>query len=331
MRYRKLGTTDIEVSVVAMGCWAIVGDFTWGPQDEADSIATIHAALDSGITLLDTAESYGDGYSEVLLGKALAGRRQEAVIASKVSGNRHDLQGIRQACDESLGRLKTDYIDLYQLHWPNWDIPFAETMGALAKLKEEGKVRAVGVCNFGPRDLTDVLATGHVETNQLSYSLLWRAIEWEIQPLCVQNGVGILTYSPLLQGLLTGKFATAADVPDSRARTRHFSSARPHGRHGEPGQEAATFAALDRIRGVCERLGLPMAEVALAWLLAQPGVTSVLAGARHPGQIAENVKAADLELPAEALAALSTATEPLKVALGTNPDMWQTKEKSRIR
>lgn len=331
MRYRKLGTTGIEVSVVAMGCWAIVGDFNWGPQDEADSIATIHAALDAGINLLDTAEMYGNGYSEELLGKALVGRRHQAVIASKVSNTRHDLKGLRQACEESLARLKTDYIDLYQLHWPNWNVPFAETMGAMAKLKDEGKVRAVGVCNFGPRDLTDVLAAGHVETNQLSYNLLWRAIEWEIQPLCVKHGVGILPYSPLMQGLLTGKFATAADVPDPRARTRHFSGTRPHARHGEAGQEAATFAAIDRIREISAGLGLPMAEVTLAWLLAQPAVTSVLAGARHPGQIAENVKAAEVVLPADALAALSAATEPLKETFGTNPDMWQPKEKSRIR
>ncbi len=331
MKYRKLGTTGIEVSVVAMGCWAITGDFNWGPQDEADSIATIHAALDAGINLLDTAESYGNGYSEELLGKALAGRRHEAIIASKVSGNRHDAQGLRQACEESLGRLKTDYIDLYQLHWPNWNVPFAETMGALEQLKQEGKVRAAGVCNFGRRDLTDVLATGKVETNQLCYSLLWRAIEWEIQPLCVENEVGILAYSPLLQGLLTGKFATAADVPDERARTRHFSGTRPHARHGEAGHEEATFAAIDRIRDISDGLGLPMAQVALAWLLAQPGVTSVLAGARHPDQIAENVQAAEVELPADALAALSAATEPLKVALGDNPDMWQPKERSRIR
>ena len=331
MKYRKLGTTDIEVSVVAMGCWAIAGDQTWGPQDEADSIATIHAALDVGINFFDTAEVYGDGYSEQVVGKALKSRRAEAIIASKVTSSRLRPADLRQACDESLRRLQTDYIDLYQIHWPNWDLPISEPMGELQKLEEEGKIRAIGVCNFGPRDFSELLATAHVETNQLPYSLLWRAIEHGIQPMCVEHNVGILPYSPLMQGLLTGKFSSAAEVTDSRARTRHFSSKRAQTRHGEEGQETETFAAIQRIRVISERVGVSMAETSLAWLLAQPAVTSVLAGARHPDQVRQNARTAEASLASDIVAELGAATDELKRPFGANPDMWVTATESRYR
>ncbi len=329
MEYRKLGETDISVSVVAMGCWAIVGDATWGPQDEADSLATIHAALDEGINFFDTAEAYGDGFSESLLGKALTRRRHEAVIASKVSGDQLAATGVRQACERSLRRLHTDYIDLYQIHWPNRTIPLQETMGALEELRTQGKVRAVGVCNFGPGDLADLLAAGRAATNQLPYSLLWRAIEYAIRQQCVDNGIGILCYSPLVQGLLTGKFAAADDVPVGRARTRHFSKDRPQTRHGEAGCETETFTALEQIRRISDTIDVPMARLALAWLLHQPGVTSVLAGARNPDQIHDNVQAAAVELPPQVVDELTAATEEVKRKLGGNPDMWSSASRFR--
>ena len=280
MKYRKLGKTDITVSAVAMGCWALAGDALWGPQDDSDSIAAVHAALDLGVNLFDTAEGYGDGYSEMVLGKALAGRRREAVIATKVSPTHLSRDGIQKACERSLRRLNTDYIDLYQIHWASREVPIAETFAALEGLRSQGKVRAIGVCNFGVRDLSDFLAVGRCETNQLPYSLLWRGIEFEIRQKCQDNEVGILCYSPLAQGLLTGKFASADDVPEGRARTRYFSKDRPLARHGEDGFEEDTFAAIDQIRRICARIDVPMAEVALAWLLHQPGVTSVRAGAK---------------------------------------------------
>jgi aryl-alcohol dehydrogenase-like predicted oxidoreductase len=329
MQYRKLGRTDISVSVVAMGCWAIVGDSTWGAQDEATSLATIHAALDASINFFDTAELYGDGYSESLLGKALAARRHEAVIASKVSAAHLAPGEVRQACERSLRRLNTDYLDLYQIHWPNAEIPLAETVGALEELRAEGKVRAIGVCNFGIGDLGDLLATGSAATNQLPYSLLWRAIEYGIQQKCVENDIGILCYSPLVQGLLTGKFASADDVPAGRARTRHFSRERPQTRHTEAGCESETFAAIDRVRQISDEVSAPMSRVALSWLLQRPGVTAVLAGARAPGQIHENVQAAALHLPPEIVDALSAATDVVKAKLGANPDMWSSESRFR--
>jgi len=329
MEYRKLGETEIKVSTVAMGCWAIAGDWVWGEQDEKDSIATIRTALDLGVNLFDTAEGYGDGYSEIVLGKALAGRRQEAVIATKVSSNHLSGEEVQKACHRSLQRLNTDYIDLYQVHWPNWDIPIAETWKAMEKLRQEGKVREIGVCNFGTQDLSNLLSVGRCATNQLTYSLLWRTIEHRLQQQCLDNDIGILCYSPLAQGLLTGKFASADDVPEGRARTRHFSKERPLTRHGEDGHEAETFATIDRIRRICAKIDVPMAEVALAWLLHQPGVTTVLAGARHPGQIEQNVRAAALDLPPEIARELTEATEALRLKLGTNLDQYQSDSRFR--
>jgi len=331
MQYTELPGTGLRVSRVAMGCWALSGDFTWGEQDEAEAVAAVHAALDAGINLFDTAEMYGDGLSEQRLGKALAGRRQQAVIASKFSPEHNAPDRLRAACHRSLQLLRTDYIDLYQIHWANRDVPLADTWGELERLRREGKVRAIGVCNFGPRDLDELLALGRPATNQLPYSLLTRAIEYEILPRCRQAGMGVLCYSPLMHGLLAGKFATADQVPPGRARTRHFSSARPHTRHGETGCEQATFEAVARIRSICERLETPMADVALAWLLHQPGVVSVLVGVRNSSQARINAAAAELRLEPEVLDELAQVTEPVKQALGPNPDMWQTQSESRFR
>ncbi|MFL7793436.1 MAG: aldo/keto reductase [Anaerolineae bacterium] len=331
MDYRKLGRTDIEVSVVAMGCWALAGGHTWGPQDEVDSIATVYAALDAGVNFFDTAEGYGDGYSEEVLGRALKDRRHEAVIATKVSRRNLAPDAVLQACERSLRRLQTDFIDLYQIHWPSREVPISETFPVLEKLRDQGKVRAIGMSNFGIGDLTDLLAIGHCQTDQLPYSLLWRAVEYEIQPKCVDENIGILCYSPLMQGLLTGKYASPDEVPDGRARTRHFSKDRPSVRHGESGCEAETFAAIERIRQASESVGESMAKVSLAWLLAQLGVNAVLAGARKPGQIRETAQAADLTLAPETIEALTEATEEVKQLLGTSPDIWGGEAESRFR
>ncbi len=329
MNYRRLGQTDISVSVVAMGCWVLAGDETWGPQSEAESTATVRAALDAGVNFFDTAEGYGAGASELVLGRALAGRRHEAVIATKASGRHLATDAIQQACEQSLRRLNTDYIDLYQVHWPSRTVPLGETLAALEDLRRQGKVRAAGVCNFGPRDLAALLSIQRPASNQLPYSLLWRAIEYEIQQRCLAAGVGILCYSPLAQGLLTGKYSSADEVPEGRARTRLFSRDRPQARHDEDGCEAEVFAAIERIRRLSAEIEASMAQVAVSWLLHQPGVTAVLAGARTPDQIQQTATAADLELSSAAVKRLSAATEAVKHALGPNPDMWQSKSRFR--
>lgn len=312
----------MQVSVVAMGCWAIVGDATWGEQDEAEALATIRAALDHGINFFDTAEGYGGGYSEQLLAKALGSRRGEAIIASKASQANLSPEAVRAACERSLTNLGTDYIDLYQIHWASREVPFADTMGALVQLRDEGKIRAIGVSNFGVGDMREMLEIGPFESNQLPYNLLWRAIEYDIQDLCADHHVSILPYSPLQQGLLTGKFASADDVPEGRARTRHFATTRPQARHGGPGAEAETFEAIRQIGEIAAALGQPIAQVALAWLLYQPGVTSVLAGARTVEQIKTNAGSASVALSPDVVQQLSAATQGLKEKMGGDPDMW---------
>jgi len=325
MRYRKLGHTDIEVSVICQGGWSIVSDdMTWGGNVLADSIAAIRASLDAGVNFFDTAEAYGDGESEEILAKALQGRRKDVVIATKVSPGHFEPRRLRAACDESLRRLRTDYIDLYQLHWPSGEIPIAETLGVMQGLQDAGKVRAIGVSNFGVSYMSDLLAAGRAESNQLAYSLLWRPIEHEVRRQCVDNNISILCYSSLCQGLLTGKFASADEVPDGRARTRLFSKDRPHSRHSEPGCEAEVFRAVEKIRGICESISEPMSRVALAWVIAQEGVASAVVGGRTAAQAGENARAAELDLSADVLAALAAATEEVKARVGANCDMWQS-------
>ncbi len=329
MLTRKLGDSNLEVPVICFGCWAIAGDNIWGPQDEQDAINAIREAIDLGMNFFDTAEGYGAGASEELLGRGLKGIRDRAIIATKASPGHHEPAALKQACEDSLRRLQTDWIDLYQLHWPSRKVPFEDTWEAMEELIEEGKVRVGGVSNWGPSDLDDILRFGHPDANQVAYSLLFRAIEYEIKPKCIEENISILCYSPLMQGLLAGKFASADDVPPSRARTRHFSGERPEARHGEPGAEEETFAAVQAIREIAEKVGAPMAQIAIAWLIAQPGVGSVIVGVRNPEQARANAAAAELSLSAEVIDRLSEVTEPLKRTLGPNADMWQSE--SRIR
>jgi myo-inositol catabolism protein IolS len=324
MKYRVLGRTNISVSTVAMGCWAFSGGWRWGHQDDADSIAAVRTALDAGINLFDTAEAYGDGHSERILGQALEGRRHEAVIATKVSPAYLSRDSLQQACERSLQRLKTDYIDLYQIHWPSRTVPLAETLEALERLRDQGKVRAIGVSNFGVQDLADLLTIGRCEANQLPYNLLCRSIEYEIVGKCVEEEISILCYIPLQQGILTGKFASPDEVSAPRARTRHFSGDRPLSRHGERGLEAEAFAAIDEIRRISQEIAEPMARVSLAWLLHRPGVTAAIVGGRTPDQVEQNAGAADLGLSPDVIDALTRATEEVKRKLGPNPDMWQS-------
>ena len=329
MQYCQLGRTDITVSTLAMGCWALAGDPVWGPQEEADSIAAVHAALDVGINFFDTAEGYTGGQTEVVLGKALSGIRHDAVIATKASGPHLSGDQLQKACEDSLRRLGTDYIDLYQIHWPNRDVPLEETVTVLEQLQKQGKVRATGVCNFGPQDLAEILEAGLIESNQLPYSLLWRSIEFEIQSACVENAVGILCYSPLAQGLLTGKFSAPNQVPEGRARIRLFSSDRPLARHGDSGCEPEVFAAIGQIREICADIGQEMTLVSLAWLWQQPGVSVVIAGARKPAQIRQSAQAVGLVLAPEIVNQLADATAPVKDCIGPNPDMWQSVSRFR--
>ncbi|MEX0881952.1 MAG: aldo/keto reductase, partial [Cyclobacteriaceae bacterium] len=198
--------SELEISRLIFGCWAIVGGFNWGPQDERDSLAAIKEAYDQGITTFDTAEAYGGGASENLLAEALGEKRKDIIIASKVGPDDFSPENIRKACERGLKNLQTDYIDLYQLHWPNPDLPLEDSLRALELLKQEGKIRAYGVSNFGTKYLEKCKLSGfNISSNQMAYNLLFRAIEFSILPKCVEDQVPVLCYSPIMQGPLTGK------------------------------------------------------------------------------------------------------------------------------
>ncbi len=330
MKYRKLGKTEIRVSTVSFGCWAIIGGFNWGHQEKKDSLDALSAAFDSGINFFDTAESYGNGYSEQLIAEALGKKRDQIIIASKASPPHFTKEKLRQACERSLRNLHTDYMDLYQLHWPNWDLPVQETLETLEQLKKEGKIRAFGVSNFGPQDLKECLETDFkICSNQMAYSLLFRAVEYEVLSLCKDNHISILCYSPIMQGLLTGKFNSIEEVPEDRQRTRHFSPSRAEARHKEEGAEKETMEAVARIRKISEDAEISMTSLSIAWLLSQPSVTTAIVGGRNASQVKENARAGDVELAPEIKERLSHATEKLKKKLGRNLDMWESS--SRIR
>jgi myo-inositol catabolism protein IolS len=329
MNYIEIRDKDIRISQMILGCWALGGGYTWGDQEEVDSVATVHTALELGINCFDTAEFYGGGRSEEVLGKALEGRRESAVIATKVWVDNMDPEGIVRACEGSLKRLRTDYIDLYLIHWPNREVATEQTLEAMLSLERSGKVRSVGVCNFGVKDLEDAFTVTRPVVDQLPYSLLFRAVEYEILEACQQHEVPVLAYSALAQGLLTGKFADPADVDDERARIRFYSKDRPGTVHEEAGYEKQVFQALSRIRSICKTAGVSMAHTAILWLLQRPGVRAVLVGARKPDQVRRNVEALDFVLPEMTVRELEEVTDPLKAAMGPNPDMWRTASRFR--
>ena len=321
MQYKALGNrSDLQVSAIALGCWPFAGGEVWGAQDDADSIAAVRAALDEGINFFDTAEGYGR--SEEVLGRGLKGRRHEATVATKVSGANLAADELISACERSLRALQTDYIDLYQIHWPNWHVPLAETVGALERLQEAGKIRAYGVCNFAERDLSEMIALGRCVTDQLPYNLAWRGIERAVLPRCRANGIGVICYSPLAQGVLTGRYANADRMPDGLARTRLYSGERPMSEHGETGHEDFLFAAVAEIGRLAEELGEPMAAVSLAWLRHQEGIVSLLVGARNAEEVRRNLPSLELTLSEDILLRLAQVTEALKQALGESLDMW---------
>lgn len=306
---------------MGIGCWAYGGGDYWGPQAQSDVTAVANAALDAGINFFDTAEGYNSGRSEEALGVALKERRHEAVIGTKVS--RPDPDTIRQHCEASLQRLQTDYIDIYMIHWPDDEIAIEESMTALTRLQEDGLIRAIGVSNFGVEQLTAALQTGtSLAVNQLCYNLLSRAIEPELLPLCRQHDVGILGYMPLLQGILTGQYKSAAEIPPVHSRFRHFRDDRPMAKHGETGAETEMFETLQSIQKVAESEQIPMSRLAIAWAMARPGITCMLVGTRNINELTENLKVMAYTPSADILESLDTLTAPLLEKMGTNADYF---------
>lgn len=322
MKSNKIG--QIEFTKLTMGCMAVADPGAWGPQDEAETIRTMHAARDIGITCFDTAPGYGNGYSEELLGKAFNGST-DVVIASKISADSLKYDDCIKSCEKSLKLLKRDHIDLLQVHWANPTVPFEETANALIKLKEQGKVREYGVCNFGMKQMTEMLKLCDIRSNQLMYNLFFRGIEFELEDALKQNGLGLLTYSSLAQGLLTGKYKRLEDVPETLRRTRHYPcSMHPSSPHGEEGCKAEVEKALAELGEFANGKGVCISEVALAWLLAKDSVTTVIAGARSVAQIEKNAKALRVSLTPEEITFLDGVSEGIKQKMGKNLDPWRS-------
>lgn len=312
MIHRKLGASGMEASAIGLGTWAI-GGWLWGGAREADSIHAIEASIDAGVNLIDTAPAYGLGLSEQMVGKAIRGKRDQVILATKCGLVWHTAEGrhffnqdsqpvhkylgaasIRHEIEESLRRLGTDYIDLYQTHWQDQTTPIAETMGALLDLKREGKIRAIGVSNASLADLDEYRRLGPVDTDQEKYSMLDRAPEETRLPYLLRDGVAFLAFSPLSLGLLTGKIGADRQFPASDMRASHprFTSE----------SRARVNQMLARMEPLAQAHRANIAQLVLAWTMAQPGVTHVLAGARNAAQARANAAAGQLQLTADELA-----------------------------
>jgi aryl-alcohol dehydrogenase-like predicted oxidoreductase len=332
MRKVQLGKTGIEVTELSLGCWAFAGGRFWGPQDDEDSIKTIHAALDLGINFLDTAEAYERGTSERIIGKALKGRRDKVVLASKVAGAGHYRPAdMIAACEQTLKNLDTDYLDLYYLHWPAMELPFDEPMSGIEQLIKQGKIRAAGISNFGLRQmamLEDTGKAGLLSAHQLPYNLFWRAIEYSVKEKSAGMELTLVCYSSLAQGLLTGKYDSVEQVPDYVKTTRFYKD--PEGKtHGDPGCEDEVFDAIAKLKALCARENLEVQAAALAWLFAQEGVGSVLTGPRNTAELMENVKCLETKLSPEVAAQMTMISEKVKEKIGSNTDMWCGGDRAR--
>ena len=310
METRQIGKSGIEATVYALGTMPLGGGSGWGQESEQEGIDTIRAAIDLGITIFDAAEGYNNGRAEEILGKGLVGHRDKVIVATKVSAGNVEPETLRAHCEASLRRLRTDYIDLYQVHWPITEYSVEDAFATLEDLKAEGKICAVGVSNHGVQQLGEAIATGvPIVTNQMHYNLVSRAIEAEVVPLCVKHKIDVIAYMPMLQGLLVGIYDHPDQVPPFRARTRHFRGDREQARHGEAGAEKEVFEALARIRGIADDLGVPMVGVALAWVASKPYVSTVLVGSRKRKQLEANIKAASISLSEDECETWSPETE----------------------
>lgn len=319
MTLRSLGNSTLSVPPVIFGAWAI-GGWRWGGTDDAAAIRAIHASIDAGMTAIDTAPVYGFGHSESVVGRAIADRRGAVQVLTKV-GLRWDLTegahffdsdgqsvyrnlrpaAIRAEVEGSLRRLGIDEIDLLQCHWPDPSTPVEETMAGLAALVTEGKVRAVGVSNFSPDLLSQAkaaLGSVPLASTQPRYSLMDRAIEADVLPWCIKAGVGTIVYSPIEQGLLSGRVTMERTFPDDDGRSSSPKFT--------PESRARVLAALEKTADIAAAHSATPAQVAIAWCVHQPGVTAAIVGARSPQQAIENAEAGRIALTAAELERLSS-------------------------
>jgi aryl-alcohol dehydrogenase-like predicted oxidoreductase len=318
MNLRRLGQTDITISPIIMGTWQ-AGKDMWTGIDDNDTVNALRSAFDAGITTFDTAEAYGSGHSERIVARALSDVRDRVVVATKVFANHLRKDQVIKACERSLKNLQTDVIDLYQIHWPAGSfgsamVPVEETMEALNTLKQQGKIRAIGVSNFSGAQLEEAGRYGQIDSLQPPYSLFWRQVESDAMSHCVENDISILAYSPMAQGLLTGKFGPdhIFESGDHRARNRLF----------EPDNYRRVQQALEQLRPIARRCSCTLGQLALAWVVAQPN-TCAIAGARNAKQAAENAAASDIRLSEDDLKAMDAIGRTVTDHLDENPVMWK--------
>lgn len=315
MEYRQFGQTDLTASAIGFGTWPI-GGARYGTSDDTDAEYAIHAALEAGITCFDTAPSYGNGHAEEILGRTLGGRRQEVVIVSKggliwdeeshVLGRDSRRNRLVQLIDDSLARLRTDYLDLYLIHWPDLETPFGETMDALETLVHTGKTRYIGVSNFTGEQVrasVAILRTIPLAANQIGFNLFDRRWAASTFATCMDLGVGVMAYGPLAHGLLTGSFTTDMnfDAMDWRASGMIFGQPLL-----TPGNFAHNLTVVERLRTIGVAMGRTLPQLALAWVLSHPVVTTALVGARNAHEIRDGAGAADIHLSRDELAAIDT-------------------------
>lgn len=330
MEYRRLGKSDLTVSAVTFGAWAM-GGWMWGGQDEAEALDAIDAAIDAGITTIDTAPMYGFGRSEEIVGKAIRGKRDKLQILTKYvlswdqttgefqftsvdeAGNSVSIykngrpESIIRECEQSLTRLGIDCIDLYQCHWRDNTTPVEETMSAIDTLIKQGKVRASGVSNFTVEEMAACDAVVPLASDQPPYSMVHREIEAEVLPHCIDNNIGVVVYSPLQRGLLTGKIKPGHTFAegDHRAEAVEF----------RPGNVEKVNAFLDQIRPIAEAHNATLAQLVIAWTIGRPGITAALVGARNRKQAMENAAAADVTLRADETAQIDALLDNLHLDL----------------
>jgi aryl-alcohol dehydrogenase-like predicted oxidoreductase len=308
VRTRQLGNTDLEITPLGLGTWAIGGgnwQFGWGPQDDDTSIATIHRALDLGINWIDTAAVYGLGHSEEIVAKALQGRSTRPYVFTKGSRVWNDKgeitgslkgQSLRREVENSLRRLRTDVIDLYQLHWPNPDEDIEEAWRTLAKLQKEGKLRNIGVSNFNVQQMRRAQKIAPIASLQPPYSLVHPEVEKDILPYCQEQDIGVIVYSPMMSGLLTGSMSAerVANMPEDDWRK------------GDPEFQEPRLSRNIQLANLLQEIGYPhgrsTGEVAIAWVLNNPAVTGAIVGGRKPQQIDEVIGAAEFRLAESELA-----------------------------
>jgi len=308
MKTGKLGTSDLNVTEIILGTWAIGGTM-WSEYDEADAILAIEAAIDNGINCIDTAPAYGAGHADELIGSIISGRRDKVLIASKCgldieNGYRHNLKPdfVMYDLEQSLKRLGTDYIDLYQIHWPDPAVQIEDTMNALMKAKESGKIRYIGICNFSGKQLKEAMKYGEIVSYQPNYSLLEREIESDQMKVCVENNIGIISYGSLGAGMLTGKYKELPQFKKGDARNFFYKFFKKQ-------YWPEVKAVGQKVEEIAKKRGVKPGHVAIAWTLSKSGVTAAIVGARTAEQVLDNLGGSGLVLTEEEIAELDRVSE----------------------